>query len=150
VKFWERVLKINWSILVLNVNILLLELEGCIIGNRALFFLLVRAVIPRTNSHSYCLVLQVCQIVRLNQLSRELDKEIRKLLVSFFRISWSCLYWSSVIVPWISKSIELYIEEFGGWFCELRIWIIVFGVASEKFREFKMLMVSLIRMFCGL
>ena len=136
--------------LVLNANILLLELEGCIIGNRALFFLLVWTVIPHADSYLYSLVLWVCQIVRLNQLSKELDKEIRKLLVSFFRMSWSCLYWSSVIVPWISKSIVLYIVEFEGKFWKLRIWIIVCGEASEKFKKLKILVVSLIRMFCGL
>ena len=85
-KVLKRVLKIKRSISVLYVKPVLVELEGCKIGNRMLFFFLVEVVIPRANSHSCCLVFLVCQIVELNQLSRELDRRIKNLLVNFFRI----------------------------------------------------------------
>ena len=134
----------------LKVKVVLLWLESWELGNLLLFFLLVEAVIPRNVSQSCCLVLRVCQIVELNQISKELDKEIRKLLVSFLKMSWSCLYWSRVIVPWISKSIVLYILELKEEFCVVRICIISFGEVSVRFKVFRVFEISLVRVFCGL
>ena len=114
-----------------------------------MFFLLVEAVIPRKDSHSCCLMLRVCQILELNQISRELDKEIRKLLVSFFNIGWSCWYWSRVIVPWISRSIVLYILILEGVLFIVRICIIALGRVSVMFKEFRTFEISLVRVFCG-
>jgi len=50
----------------------------------------------------------------------------------------------------MSKSIVLYIVEFGREFCGFRICTIVCGEVSERFNELNVIEISLMSVLCGL
>jgi len=49
----------------------------------------------------------------------------------------------------MSKSIVLYVVKFGRELCGFRICIIVCNEVSERFNEFNVLEISLVRVLCG-